>query len=134
LIFLKLLNAIDVNFKFGCIICRPTIWKHLAVTDHERPNYQVEKQSSFDVTYSNYWQLLVEAIGGLIVLKKQELVHSEEYDIEDHREWVKQWHTCREHHDAPQICVILGINVVTRNLVTCVKSLKILDKQLFGVD
>ena len=66
MIFAELFNTID--FKVGKILFRPTIWKHLAVTDHERPNYQVEKQSGFDVTYSTDWQLLVEAIGGLIVL------------------------------------------------------------------
>ena len=81
----------------------------------------MENQSDLDETCRFNWQLLVELGGLRVKFDEKELVNPEMKEIEHASKGIQNGHTCREHEDAPEICVILSINVVTGNLVSCVQ-------------
>ena len=54
--------------------------------------------------------------------------------VKDAGKGVKDWHASREHENAPQVCVVLGIDVVTRDLVSSVQLVHLILEGLLRVD
>lgn len=74
-------------------------------------------------------------LGRLLVVKnEQEFVNKEEHYVKYEGKRVHDWHTRREHKNAPEISVVLGVNVVSSYLVSCVERLKLILEHLLGVD
>lgn len=110
-----------------------TGWDDLTVGDHEPSTDDMKEQPDLDEPCRIHWEQLVE-LGSLCVeLCEEELIHPEMQHVENAGEGVENRHTSREHKHTPKVSIVLGVNIMARNLISGVKKVYLVLKVLFGV-
>ena len=110
------------------------MWEKPVVGKHEASGGKMEGNSYFDPLHWLDWNVLVESGGPCIELKKKPFVDPVQDKVEDAGEWVKDGKTGRVKENTPQVGIVLSVNVVTSNLITCIELVQILLHNLFRVD
>jgi len=94
----------------------------------------MEGDSDFDPLNRLDWNVLVEPGGSCIELKKKPFVDPVQNEVENTGEWIKDRKACRVKEHTPQVGIVLSVNVMTSNLITCIELVQILLDDPLGID
>lgn len=110
------------------------MWEKPIVRKHETSNDKVIEKSNLNPWHRFDWDVLIEFGGSCVELKKEPFVDPVQDEVEDTGEWIQNRQAGGVHQHTPQVGVVLRVNVMASNLITCVQPIQILLDEFLGVD
>ena len=72
----------------------------------------MDYETDSDVVDRFDWEFLVKSVCTLVKFKEEAFVNPVEDEVENAGKWIKDRHPCAECEHAPQISVVLSVNIV----------------------
>lgn len=127
-------STIDYVSIFIFFLLWSSNWNQATIGNHQSTKDSMQHNSNLDEICWINGKLCIKFTCSLIKFEQQELIDPVQDRVENTSKWIKKWHSCRVHQDNPQVCEVLSIHIVTRNLSSGIYCVQIFLHNLLGLN